>query len=200
MSICSGYPKRYNLYDLRNVDFKKDTAMWKESRGFIPSQTLSYTDEIGYEFLVIPLYSEDRFVSYQLRDIHDDVTETKYKLTKPVYDTIVKTDNHDIPGKKVICEGTIDCMILREHGINAWTCLGLKKFKVIRMLEELEGDKFIYVVDNDVSGKYFSKRYLSKQGICYSLPYIVKDVNELFIQDKSLFLRWLCNLKKLSNS
>ncbi len=198
MSLKSGYPKRHNLYDLGSSNFSKDINMWKESRGFIPSLPLSFIDEFQTQFLVVPLYSDEKLLSYQLRDINDEETETKYKFTKPVYDSFVKTDKDEIPGRKVICEGTMDCMLLREHGVNAFTCLGLKKFKIIRMLEELEGEQFLYVLDNDSYGKFFAKRYLSKQGLGVNTPPTVKDVNDLFKSDKSLFLSWLNRLKKLT--
>lgn len=200
MSIKSGYPKSFNLYDLGSSSFKKDTNMWKQCRGFTSSSALSYVDEFNCEFLVIPLYGENGFVSYQLRDINDEETETKYKFSRPVYDTLVKTDNKDIPGRRVVCEGSIDCMILREHGINAWTCLGLKKFKIVRMLEELEGEQFLYVLDNDSYGKFFAKKYFSIVGIEMSLPPVMKDINDLFIKDKSNFLRWIQGLKRLTLS
>lgn len=198
MSLKHGYPKKYNLYDLNISSFKKDSTMWSEQRGFVPSAPLTYLDDFNSEFIVIPLYSQEGdLVSYQLRDIHDEDTETKYKFTKPVYETIVKTDNKDIPGRKVVCEGSVDTVLLREHGINAYCCLGLKKFKILRMLEELEGEKFIFIGDNDHYGKFFSKRYLSNQALIYNAPPIAKDPNDLFIKDKSFFLRWLANLKKL---
>lgn len=200
MSLKSGYPKRYSLYDLGSAQFQKDIEMWKESRGFIPSSSLTYIDDFKTQFLVVPLYSEGSLISYQLRDINDTNVETKYKLTKPVYETIVSTDNKTLEGLKVICEGTMDCLILREHGVNAHTCLGLKKFKVTRLLEELEGEQFIYVLDNDPSGNFFSKRYFGKYGVGVKVPLVVKDVNDLFVQDKGLFLRWLNNLKKLTLS
>lgn len=199
MSLRHSYPKKYSLFDIGLESFAYNHDIWKESRGFVPSAPLFYQDELDANYLVTPLYNKyNELISYQLRDINDEDVETKYKITKPVYDSFVKTDDRDLPGRKVICEGTMDCVVLREHGINAWTSLGLKKFKVIRLLEELEDERFIYIVDNDHYGKFFSKKYFSKQGVSLDVPSFVKDVNELFITDKEVFLNWLMRLKKFT--
>lgn len=197
-SLKHQYPKKYNLCDLDISSFKSDTQMWKVSRGFIPSMPLSYVDEFETDHLVVPMYDKDNeLLAYQLRDINDTETETKYKITKPIYEAYVKTDNRDISGRMVICEGTMDCVLLREHGINAWTTLGLKKFKILRLIEELEGVRFIYVLDNDQPGKYFAKRYFSKTGIGWEIPTVFKDINELFKIDKTTFFKYLQSLKKI---
>jgi len=192
-----GYPLKYSLYEIGLESFTYNHDIWNASRGFTPSAPLYFKDIFDTDFLVIPLYNKyGDLISYQLRDINDINTDTKYKLTKPVYDSFVKTDSKDIKGRKVICEGTVDCVLLREHGINAWTCLGLKKFKILRLLEELEDERFIYIMDNDSYGKFFSKKYFSTQGISMDTPNYVKDINELFQLDKSIFLKWLHSLKK----
>jgi hypothetical protein len=201
MALKHSYPKKYSLFEVGLESFTYSTDMWESSRGFIPSTPLTYTDEFDVDHLVTPLYNKyNELVSYQLRDINDTEVETKYKITKPVYDSFVKTDDKTLPGRRLICEGTIDCILLREHGVNAWTSLGLKKFKIIRLLEELEDEKFIYTLDNDQAGKYFCKKYFSKQAVKMDVPSYVKDINELFNLDKSIFLKWLTSLKRLTSA
>lgn len=201
MSLKHSYPRKYSLYEIGLESFTYNHEIWKGSRGFVPTAPLYYQDPIGIDYIVNPLYNKyNSLISYQLRDINDENTETKYKITRPVYDAFVKTDEEDIPGLKVICEGTMDCTLLRKHGINAWTSLGLKTFKVKRLLEELEDERFLYVLDNDSSGKFFSKKFFSRHGIEMDVPKFVKDVNELFKVNPEYFLKWAHKLKTFSNS
>lgn len=192
------YPLKFNLFSLGTDEFINNPAIWEEWRGFVPRSSLYYQDPFSSEYLVIPLYSNERLVTYQLRDIHDDNVDTKYKFTKPVYDTHVKTDDRMLPGLQVLCEGSIDCMVLREHGINAWTTLGLKQFKIKRLLEEIEGSKFLYVLDNDKHGNYFSDKLFKFHGMEMKLPYGFKDINEMFVKDKGMFLKYIDSMKRIA--
>lgn len=197
LNTAEGYPKRYSLFDLNSSDFIENKAIWKQERGFSPSPSLFYNDNESV-FLVIPLYRDDKIISYQLRDLNTDDVDQKYKLTRPVYDTCVKTDQDELPGRKVIVEGTIDSMLLRQHKINAHTLLGLKKFKVVRFLEEIENEKFLYVLDNDNFGNLFSNKHFKYKGVEYKVPFGYKDINQLFLQDKTLFLKYIDGLKRLT--
>lgn len=194
-----GYPKSYSYQDIDIKDLRQSKSHWLDSRGFVPKNPLVFKDLGNSIHLAIPLYDRDnRLISFQLRDINDTNVDTKYKLTKKVYDGYVKTDDLDLQGRLVLCEGTIDSMVLRKHGINAWTCLGLKKFKIERILDELDGDKFIYITDNDSLGNYFAKKVFNNHGLCYKVPPVALDINDLFKNQKSLFIKWCKDLKCLT--
>lgn len=196
-----GYPKTYSYQDIDLKDLRISKEHWLDTRGFVPKTPYIFKDLGQVIHLAIPIYNKfNNLVSFQLRDINDSNVETKYKLTKKVYDGYVKTDDLDLKSLIVLCEGIIDSMVLRKHGINAWTTLGLKKYKVERILEELDGQKFIYITDNDAVGSFFARKVFNSHGLCYKVPPVAHDVNDLFKDHKSLFLKWISDLKRLTLS
>jgi hypothetical protein len=188
------YPKRFCLREIVAENLSDDSNLWLTTRGFAPSKPKTYETS-----LVIPLYCpEGRFLGNQLRDVNDDNVDTKYTLTNNIYDPLVKTDPQIIKGIQVICEGSLDCMLLRLNGINASTTLGLKAYRVKKAFEDLT-ERVIFIFDEDESGRSFARRY-KNIALNYKVAFPYKDVCELFQADKEGFITWLGKLKKLTQA
>jgi hypothetical protein len=193
MSLKTEYPKRFLTTQVVEEQIVSESSVWKTSRGFSPIEAKIYES-----CLVIPLYSlEYQFLGYQLRNINDNNVDTKYSVTKTIYDPIVFTTNDKIEGVLVICEGTMDCLLLRLLGINACTLLGLKSHRVKRAFESIT-DQIIYIFDNDSVGKQFAKIY-SSRGLNYIVPTQYKDINEFYLKDRDSFNIWISKLRKLTS-
>jgi hypothetical protein len=187
------YPKRFHLKEIVAENLCEDKNLWLISRGFAPPEPKTYDT-----CLVIPLYCpEGRFLGNQLRDVNDDNVDTKYTLTNNIYDPKVKTTPDNIKGIQVICEGTLDSLLLRLKGVNAYTTLGLKAYRVKQAFEALE-ERTLFIFDNDMSGHHFSKKYTQK-AMRYSVPQQYKDVCSFFEADKKGFHSWLSKLLTLTS-
>jgi len=190
----SEYPKRFCLREIVAENLSDDSSLWLTTRGFAPSEPKIYETS-----LVIPLYCpEGRFLGNQLRDVNDDNVDTKYTLTNNIYDPLVKTDPQNIKGIQVICEGSLDCMLLRLNGVNASTTLGLKAYRVKKAFEDLT-ERVIFIFDNDQPGNHFAKKY-NNRAMRYSTPTQYKDVCDFFQADREGFTSWLDRLKKLTQA
>jgi hypothetical protein len=187
------YPKKFVFEDsFKEELISTSNNLWLTTRGFCPLIPLTYQNS-----LVISLYTESGdFLSYQLRNLStDDITE-KYKLINPVYETYVKTDDKEITGDKVFCEGTIDCVLLRENNINAFTTLGLKKGRLSRLIRELH-ETFIFIPDNDLAGRT-AIRQLKRDAIIIHIPAGSKDINDLYKSNLNQFNLFIEKLKILT--
>ena len=188
------YPKTFKYASEFNPDkIEVNPNLWINHRGFTPLE-----NAFAYEKnLLLNLYSEDGdFLSYQIRESYNDDVETKYKLTKPIFNSFVKTDIRELKGIKIILEGSIDCLLLREYGLNAYTTLGTKKWTIRRLLDDL-CEPFIYIPDNDLIGKT-ARNLVKRHRIVYDVPFGYKDVNCLFLKSNSTFHRFINDLKELS--
>lgn len=186
------YPKKFLLKEIIEENLSDDDSLWMSSRGFMPPNPLTYESN-----LVIPLYNPDGYmVSKQLRDVNDENVDTKYSLTNNVYDLLVKTTPENIRAMRVICEGTLDCLLLRMNCINAFTTLGLKAYRLKKVFEELE-ERVIIIFDNDTAGNYAAKKY-GKYAMRYSVPAHYKDVCDFHLRDKIGFEKWLNRLMDLT--
>jgi hypothetical protein len=187
------YPLKFSYegqFDETMVKTSKST--WLSSRGFSPKSPTVFNN-----CLVISLYSESNdFLTYQLRDLSTNDTELKYKLVDYLADLYVKTDDKEIDGVKVLCEGTIDTLILREQGINAYTTLGLKKGRLNRLLSELN-ETFVFIGDNDIYGDLAVKK-LQRRATIFQIPRAFKDVNDFMKLDLKGFESFIVRLKMLT--
>lgn len=186
------YPNKFVYEDSFSEDkITMDRNLWLKARGFFPSNPLIYQNS-----LVIELFDEcNNFLTYQLRDLSTDDTETKYRLVKSIFNSYVKTDTLDIPGDKVLVEGTIDCVLLRAMGINAYTTLGLKKGRFERIFRELN-ESFTFIPDNDLAGLGAVTK-VKRRAIVIYIPTQYKDINTFFTQDSDRFYSFIDKLKQL---
>jgi len=187
------YPLKFSYegqFDEKMVKTSKST--WLSSRGFSPKSPTVFNNS-----LVIPLYSESGdFITHQLRDLSTNDTELKYRLVDYLADLYVKTDDTELEGVKVLCEGTIDCLILREQGINAYTTLGLKKGRLNRLLSELN-ESFVFIGDNDIYGDVAVKK-LQRKATIFQIPRAFKDINDFLKLDLQGFESFVDRLKMLT--
>jgi len=149
---------------------------------------------------VFHLYTRnDALVASQIRYSHTDNVDEKYSLTKEIYKSCypLKTDSEDIPGPVVICEGTKDCWILREHGVNAYTVLGCDFSRFGDALDKMPGKKF-FVTDNDYIG-HRTATQLSEIGYEYlGFSHQYKDIFEMYTKDRVEFDYYIDNIAEIA--
>jgi hypothetical protein len=81
----------------------------------------------------------------------------------------------------------MDCILLREQGINALCLLGLKKYRIIKALELIEGEPFCYCLNNDLAGTEAERLHFRNKGVKLAFDNQFKDLNEMLIQAKPKF-------------
>ena len=196
MNISSLYPQAFQYTLVKGDELVISKAKWIETRGFYPFEALYETNN---QWLVQPLYSDyNQFLGYQIRDLTEEEAETKYKSSATIYHNLVKTDKRDLEGIKIICEGTIDCALLRMYGFNAFTCLGLKQSRLFNLRKELIDNETtaFFCFDNDNSG-YEAMNIFKRLGLFLRVPFQYKDINEYLLKNKKDFLLWITNIKQL---
>ncbi len=197
MNLSTCYPQQFNFTLIDPLELVISKSKWIELRGFNPKNSLWHPKK---DWLVQPLFSEyNEFLGYQARDVFETNQELKYKLSSKIWHYYVKTDKEDIQGYKIICEGTIDCSLLRRVGLNAYTCLGLKKERLFFLRKQLleEEEKLFFCFDNDAIGKDCAN-ILTSIGLFLRFPVVYKDINEFLLKDKQSFIQWIKQVKELT--
>ena len=184
--------------EFKEKDLIPDRSLWSSLRGFFIAPPLTWRGN-----LVFQLYDlSGNFKTYQIRNTGAEQEDpSRYELTKPTLEPLLKTDKQDLLGNFIIVEGTPDCALLRKYGINAYTFLGLKGSRIYRALDFLKQEEnFIYILDNDWHGDMAYRYIFSKSsGIRLNIPLQYKDINDYYNADISSFERWVQEtLKPLS--
>ena len=194
--------KRSNYYS-RLVDpfpdfnfevITENANLWKQKRGFIPKEPKVWNNKLAF-----PLYDvSGEFQQYQIRShSNHQFDKERYKLTGSIEDPVHQTDSEVLETKYILVEGTADCALLRNYGINAVTCLGADKFRVLRARDFLTGNNFFYFFDNDFWGDKASQYMEGSTGFRLSLMTGDKDINDFFLRSKKEFEEWIKSYNSL---
>lgn len=176
------------LPDFDPTEVKLNADLWEKKRGFIPINPTVWNNKLAFGLFDIC----GEYQQYQIRsNTENQFDETRYHLTGAVYEPVHQTDDIVLDTPYVLVEGTADCALLRKYGINAVTCLGANKFKVMRARDFLTGKTFYYFFDNDKWGNYMLPLMKSSTGMRLIIPYQYKDFNDFLLQNKQGFEDWI---------
>ena len=181
----------YNIDPLPEFDFSlisENADLWEKKRGFIPKEPKVWGIKLAF-----PLYDIcGEFQAYQIRSHTDHQFDlTRYQISNSVYEPVFQTDSNVLSTTYVLVEGTADCALLRSYGVNAITCLGANKFKVMRARDFLTGKTFFYFFDNDLYGDAMLKYFKESSGIRIMIPSQYKDMNDFLLRNKIEFENWI---------
>lgn len=204
MSInSSSYPKFNYIADKFDVDkLILNEQVWENTRGFIPKYAYYYPKR-GNTQLALPVFSyfSGQLLCYQLRDIYSDITnfDSRYSVSKKLQGSLFKPDEYKIKLKPIILESLYEAALLRIYGLNACATMGVKPYRMRRVIEifqDMEEDYFV-IGDNDRSGQYFREN-LGGFPLIFDSAY--KDLNEFYKHDLEGFEKYVEFLYEMSSS
>lgn len=181
----------YNIDPLPEFDTSqiyKDAQLWERKRGFVPKEPLVWNG-----LLAFPLYDVcGEFQQYQIRsNTEHQFDKTRYQLSGAIYEPVHQTDKDVLDSVYVLVEGSADCALLRSYGINAITCCGAEKFKVLRAKDFLNGKTFFYFFDNDKWGDLMNPHMKNSTGVRLLIPSQYKDFNDFLLKNKQGWDDWI---------
>lgn len=192
MSLKS-YQSKYTVV-AASIELVSDPERWKTERGFIPRKPYYETNSNS---LAIPLYNEEnQLIAVQFRRLDANINDSdRYFLNKRIKNILVKTDKLDREGPRILCEGTLDTIVLREvYELNAWCVLGLKKYR-LRQLSDYTTPQDLIIFDNDQAG-IEAREYIKSIGLTgVYIPFNFKDICEFYTSSKTECNRFFLQLR-----